>query len=200
MIINIAGTSGSGKSHLIRAFMTWAKEQGGKINPLTEELRKLPSGYDVTFKKRKPIHIIGPYEKADTAGCDVLRNIEVAYSYIHDAYDAGKDVIFEGLFMMNMTRGPQMVEKYDHMYIIHFTDPLATCIASINSRREARGEGPLLKKENTVGNFKRANNYADRMAAAGASVIKTKRDKALGLLVGTLGFDIKHDRIGNHGI
>lgn len=187
MIVNIAGTSGSGKSYLVRQFMGWADGKG-VLKPLydPDQSTKRPIGYDVILPKSNIIHIVGPYEKSDTAGCDILRNVETAYECIHEAYDAGKTVIFEGLFMMNMTRGPQLVELYGDVRVIQLADPLAVCIASINDRREGRGEGPLLKKENTVGNFKRANNYCDKMRAAGATVVRTKREDALDRLLSVL--------------
>jgi ABC-type dipeptide/oligopeptide/nickel transport system ATPase component len=199
VIINISGTSGSGKSHLVRSFISWA-EDGGVVKSLYAEERKNPIGYDVILPKRKRVvHIVGPYGDADTAGCDVLRNVEAAYERIHEAYDAGKDVLFEGLFMMNMTRGPQMVEQYgygDRVYVIQLTDPLPVCFASISTRRERRGEGKLLSKENTTSNFKRSNSYCIKMRGAGAEVISTKRSEALGVLVDLLGYDLKHNSVG----
>jgi hypothetical protein len=202
MIISIAGTSGSGKSTLVRNFMKWAGKMGVVKAIHRDGFPSYPVGYDIIMPHTKMIHVVGPYGGADTAGCDVLRKIDAAYDRIDAAFKANKHVIFEGLFMMNMTRGPQMVELYGDtpIHVIHLSDPLAVAIASINARREARGEGPLLNKDNTIGNFTRAKNYSDKMRAAGAHVVSVKRAEALGVLVGLLGFDLKHDRVGNFGI
>lgn len=186
MIINIAGTSGSGKTHLIRGFLAWAKSRG-VVKSCYIDGRKEPIGYDIILPRSKTIHLVGAYENADTAGCDTIRDVVWAFDYIKEQSELNKHVVYEGLFMMNMTRGPQMAEELGNVTVLQLTDPLAVCIASINDRREARGEGPLRKKENTIGNFKRADNYAGKMRMAGAAIIRTNRDKALGLLVGLLG-------------
>ena len=190
MIVNIAGTSGSGKSHLVRDFIKWVK-QFGIVKPCFIDDRKDPIGYDIILKHSKTIHLVGAYENADTAGCDTIRDVVWLYEYILEQHRAGKDVIYEGLFMMNMTRGPQLAAETNSVYVIRLSDPLAVCIASINDRRKARGEGPLLKKENTESNFKRSESYCDKMRRAGARVNSVKRNMALEHLVMLLGYDLK---------
>jgi thymidylate kinase len=190
MIINIAGTSGSGKSTLVRAFIDWA-EKYGVVKPCYIDDRKEPIGYDVFLKHSKTIHLVGAYEDADTAGCDTIRDVVWIYDYIRRKHDAGSHVVYEGLFMMNMTRGPQLAAETNSVYVIRLSDPLAVCIASINKRRKARGEGPLLKKENTESNFKRSESYCDKMRRAGARVTSVKRAMALIHLVNLLGFDLR---------
>jgi hypothetical protein len=186
MIINVAGTSGSGKSYLVREFFTWAREHG-VVKPCHIDDRKDPIGYDIILKSKKTIHVVGTYETADTAGCDSIRDVVWIYDYVRNQHDAGKTVIFEGLFMMNMTRGPQLAAETEAVTVLQLTDPLAVCIQSIDKRREARGEGRLLKKENTTSNFKRAGSYCDKMRAAGAAVVRTKRENALEALFDVLG-------------
>lgn len=190
MIINIAGTSGSGKSTLVRAFIDWA-DKWGVVKPCYIDDRKEPIGYDVILKASKTIHLVGAYENADTAGCDTIRDVVWIFDYILKQYEAGKHVIYEGLFMMNMTRGSQLAVETNSVHVIRLADPLAVCISSINTRRSARGEGPLLKKENTVSNFKRSESYCDKMRRAGARVNSVKRAEALEHLVTLLGFNIR---------
>jgi hypothetical protein len=187
MIINIAGTSGSGKSHLVRDFIKWVGDKRGLVKPRYKDGRKEPIGYDVSIKGHNPIHIVGAYESADSAGCDNIHDVAWVYNYIKNQA-IGFDVLYEGLFMMNMTRGPQLAAENGNMTVIQLADPLSVCIASIDARREARGEGKLLKKENTIGNFKRAASYCDKMSAAGAQVIRTKRAEALPVLIELFGF------------
>lgn len=190
MIINVSGTSGSGKSHLVRAFFDWA-DKFGVVKKCYIDDRKEPIGYDIILKHSKPIHIVGAYENADTAGCDTVRDVVWLYDYILGQHRAGKHVVYEGLFMMNMTRGPELAAETNSVYVIRLSDPLAVCIASINERRKARGEGPLLKKENTESNFKRSGSYCDKMRRAGARVVSVKRAMALEQLVNLLGFDLR---------
>lgn len=184
MIVQIAGTSGSGKSYLVRQFLAWGAKNG-KVTECKAGTKLV--GYDVKVKEYYPIHVIGPYrEGVDTAGCDSIRNIDQVFALIAQAEDENKDVLFEGLFMMNHTRGPQLVEKYEAVKVVQLTDPLAVCLQSINDRRSARGDDKLLSKKNTEGNYVRAANYCDKMYSAGAGVIRTKRADALEALLEAL--------------
>lgn len=185
MIINIAGTSGSGKSHLVRGFINWA-EKRGVVKPCYKDDRKDPIGYDIILPKERTIHVVGHYGEADSGGCDTIRNVNWIYDYIEEQYNAGKVVLYEGLFMMNMIRGPILAAETNCVYVLQFTDPLAVCIASIDKRRASRGDKRLLKKENTIGNFRRANSYCDKMRAAGAEVIRVRRTEAFDTLVRTI--------------
>ena len=187
MIVNIAGTSGSGKSHLVRGFISWA-EKHGEVKPLYIEDRKEPIGYDVLVHRFRPqtVHIVGAYSTAHSGGCDNIRDVGWVYDYIRKQYKTKDVVLYEGLFMMNMTKGPQLAAETEAVTVIQLTAPLSVCIASINLRRAERGEGPLLKKVNTVGNYRRAENYCDKMRAAGASIVRTNRVEALDTLLDTL--------------
>ena len=194
MIINVAGTSGSGKTHLIRGFLAWAGKRG-IVKPCFTEERKSPIGYDIILpRKQRPVkfvpHVVGAYEDVDSAGCDTFRDVVWIFDHIRKQHEAGRDVIYEGLFMMNMTRGPQLAAEFgEELCVLQLAVPLSVCLASINARREARGEGPLRNKENTVGNYKRAENYCVKMRGAGARVIRVKREEALPALLEVLGSD-----------
>jgi len=84
------------------------------------------------------------------------------------------------LFVMNMTRGPQLLEEQGVDFaVLQLTTPMATCIASINDRRAERGEGALENKKNTQDNYRRATNYCAAMRESGARVFKVSRDEAL---------------------
>lgn len=185
MIINIAGTSGAGKSHLIRDFMRWATKYG-KPQPVYVEGRGAPMGYDIPLgKDRWPIHLVGYYGDAGTGGCDTIRDVVSVFSWIEEQSEAAY-VLYEGLFVMNMTRGPQlavaMIEQGLDFYVLRLTTPLTTCFASINSRRAQRGEGALQNKKNTENNYIRAKNYCVKMRDVGATVIPVEREEALEVL------------------
>lgn len=189
MIIQIAGTGGSGKSRLMRAFIGWAKERSGQMSTCYLEGRNVPVGYDLTGVRgvAKGIHIIGAYQNWDTGGCDTIKNLPLLMSLIREAHAQGKHVLYEGLFVMNMTRGPVLAQEVGReLAILQLTTPLTTCIAGINSRREARGEGRLLAKHNTQGNFIRAQNYCAVMAGAGARVFRITRSNGLDYMLDLL--------------
>lgn len=183
MIIQVAGTSGAGKSYLMRQFMACALQQTRLGDPAK------PSGYDLRFRGvADPVHVVGSYETVGTTvGCDTIRDVVKLYDLILEQRGLGKHVVFEGLFVMNQTRGPQLAQDYtDEVVVLQLTTPLATCIASIDKRREARGVGPLATLDNTKGNYVRAQNYCMRMREAGARVYKVTRGEALPKLLGVL--------------
>lgn len=187
MIVNIAGTSGAGKTYLVREFMEWAEGEG-VLKPRYLDGRKLPIGYDLILKGERTLHIAGSYEDTPTSGCDTIKDVVWAYDYIREQHDAGKNVLYEGLFMMNMTRGPQLAEEIGSGFHIIWLDvPLAICFAAINERRAKLGQGPLHTKHNTRNNFIRARNYSDAMRGVGAAVIRVNRQQAMSALRAVLG-------------
>lgn len=189
MIINIAGTSGSGKSHLMRTFLAWVKEHRGKVEEEFGEGRGAPIGYQIGLPKLRPIYVVGSY-RTPTGGCDTMHDVQELFSAVREKYEAGFNILYEGLFVMNMTRGPQLAADVGRDFcVLHLTTPLATCMASINSRRAERGKGVLENKENTVSNYKRANSYTARMRDAGARVFKVSRDEGLDKILELLGLE-----------
>lgn len=183
MVINIAGTSGSGKSHLMRAFFRWAEERG-ELARVRVSGSARTIGYNIKLKGfQRPIHIVGAYE-SPTGGCDTIRDVAYVFERVLNKWCEGYQVLYEGLFVMNMTRGPQLVEAVEgDLTVLKLTTPLSVCFSSINSRRAERGEGKLLTKQNTEGNYVRAENYCSKMAGAGARVVRVSRDQALDSLI-----------------
>lgn len=172
MIIQICGTSGSGKSHLMRSFLKLAK----KVELEHIKGRAAPISY---YLPKQDLVILGAYD-APTGGCDTIHDIAQVFGLVRRHHEAGVHVLFEGLFCMNQTRAPQLAQEVGKNYVVlQLTTPLATCLASINARRAERGEEALETKKNTIDNYKRAENFCYRMRDAGARVIKVDREEAL---------------------
>lgn len=178
MIIQIAGTSGSGKSFLMEKLLAKCK-----LAPMYEAGRKTPIAYLASLKGAAQFHVIGSYETdGTTKGCDTIRNVEDIYRLLRALSLGGANVVFEGLFVMNQTRGPQLAADRP-VTVLQLTTPLAVCKVGIDARRAVRGEGPLDKMDNTKSNHRRAEKYCASMREAGARVIKVDRDAALELLI-----------------
>lgn len=188
-VLNIAGTSGSGKSHLMRSFIDWAMERG-KVKEVWSDKEHAMAGYEFAMKRfDRPIHIVGAYD-TPTGGCDTARSAVKIFDIVREQYALGKHVLYEGLFVMNHTRGTQLAaELGEELCIIQLTTPYSVCIASINVRRGARGDGKLLTKDNTRGNYVRAENYCTKMRGAGARVIRVAREKGLETMISVLSGD-----------
>jgi len=166
----------------MRSFLKWArKDKGLKEEPLFVAGRESPVAY--LFKTQQDggtsAAVLGAYE-SPTGGCDTIHDIAKVFELVKLHYVMGEHVLFEGLFCMNQTRGPALAaEVGKKLVVLQLTTPLATCLASINSRRAERGEGELATQKNTKDNYKRAENYCYRMRDAGARVIKVNRDEGL---------------------
>lgn len=175
MIVQIAGTSGSGKSFLVRQFM-----EGGELTEDVEDGRIL--GYDLQRPDlRRPVYILGRYGDVDTAGCDTIKGVEKIYYMVRCAHEVGYHVLFEGLFAMNQTRGPALAQELGRQITIMLLEvPLGVCYKSVNQRRSRRGEDVRTVWGNTRGNYVRAQNYTARMREAGARAMVVSREEAVG--------------------
>ena len=182
MIVNIAGTSGSGKSHLMRSVLAKAK----KCTPVFDGTKV--RGYELVFRGIKgKAYVLGAYD-VPTGGCDTSGSAIEIFEMLPSIIPAYTHVLYEGLFVMNMSRAPQLAEEYGRdMCVIQLTTPLATCLTSVNARRAERGAGVLADTKNTQDNYRRATNYCLKMRDAGARVIRTAREDALEKILEVLG-------------
>lgn len=183
MIVSIAGTSGSGKTTLARALIAQATERvdvKGDKDRVLGAILELP-GKLSTF-------LVGRYQDGlQTCGCDTIKDVVRVYELVDEYAKLGFNVVYEGLFVMNHTRGPELARRHrGNTTVIRLTNSLEECKRSVNERRAAQGEGPLESWKNTEGNHKRATNYGDKMRNAGANVIYTKREVALERLMEAL--------------
>jgi hypothetical protein len=175
-IINIAGTNGSGKSTVVR----WLLDQALEKTPVMQEGRSIPIGYDLVLPKIETVvHVMGAYE-VPTGGCDTIKDVRIAFDHLVSQVKEGKHIVYEGAFVMNMQRGPEMVQQLaEHrVYVLLLTTPLAACFQAIAARRAENGEGVFVQRKNIEGHHVRAQNYSSKMRQAGATVKRVTREEA----------------------
>ena len=145
MIINIRGTSGSGKSSLVRKLL---------LNPVYtgrtrcyEKDRKQPIGYVYHRSDNRPnLAVIGHYE-TDCGGCDTISKMEHIFDLVKKSASAGMDVVFEGLLISadvkRTTELWQWLQEREApfaakpgMLVVALDVPLEVCLASVNERRQ----------------------------------------------------------------
>jgi hypothetical protein len=177
MIINIAGTSGAGKTAVVRRLIAHSRyaatlktyEQGeiGRIVHLGE----------------RSIFIAGRYDdNLDSGGCDCIKDIAFWYNTVWNQAQT-HDVVFEGLFVMNHTRGLDLTNRCVKagiaFHVIHLTTSLDMCKESINERRARRGQEPFTRSwDNVEGNVIRARNFTAKVKQLGATVYHLDRAAA----------------------
>ena len=164
MIIQVAGTNGSGKSTVVQQVLASATEQLGSAVRLlgVQEL----------------VGVVGDYGQAPSGGCDGLKPDE-AYHRVAAAAQKFDHVLFEGIFVMNQTRGPLLLQELGLPWtVVLLMTTMGTCLSSINQRRAVRAAGDLRNLRNVENNYKRAQNYTARMRDVGARVIRVSREAA----------------------
>lgn len=188
MIVHIAGTSGSGKSHLVRGLLASAKyreqvSEAGRSAPLGYILRGLPG---VT----REVHVVGAYEAPSSGGCDTFGGdgrVERLYSTILNQHNQERHVVYEGIMMMNHTRGLDLLRQVRGMLtVIQLKTPLAECILAVGQRRVAAGKPADFNTKNTEDTFRRTDRYCFKLRQAGGRVIGVSRADAPGVLMEAL--------------
>jgi hypothetical protein len=139
MLINVRGTSGSGKSTVVRKLLG----QFG-CHPIYDLLGSdRPEAYRLIgapFKSR--VYVLGPYA-ARCGGCDALSTIDLLIELLR-AYSVKGDVIFEGLIISSMYGSiGEFLESYGKDAVIAFlTTSRERCYQQLCKRQaEGRARG-----------------------------------------------------------
>lgn len=134
MVINIRGTSGSGKSYVMRKVLAGlpdARPIHGALGP------KRPEAY---FRAgSKPVAIIGPYG-TEIGGCDVVvgsLGIQGCIELFKKYHDRGASVLFEGLILSSMwgAVGEWMESVKRECVIVHLSTSLEDCRRGLDRRQ-----------------------------------------------------------------
>lgn len=174
-IIHVCGTMGSGKTTLIRTWMAGL--------PFTEVANGRPRPVAYVCVERQ-LWVVGPYSAdLQTSGCDACKNTPENYAEVLHRFEQGHTVVYEGLFMMNHTRGLALLRAArGAVTVLRLTTPLEDCRAGVLARRAAQGNTDPLPprfEDGLRGNDVRARNYAHKMKGAGATVLRVSREEAL---------------------
>lgn len=136
MIIQIRGTSGSGKSTIVRNILELFPKE--KVKPVMRVGRKRPIAY--RCKSDPDLAIIGHYE-TKCGGCDTIsipgQSYPMIFELIQRNAQMGRNVLFEGLLISGDVKWSSQLSKMDFR-IIELSTSLEECLDSINTRRELR--------------------------------------------------------------
>lgn len=210
MIINIRGTSGSGKSTIIRELFKLARDRS-VWDPLWSEIpqdllprnekgelkkRKQPWGYvlEMPAPFRRNVVVIGHYETA-CGGCDTIPSFDLGFALVRAAHKCGYDVVYEGLlYSADSERTLSLHRDGLDLRVIALNTPLDDCIASVNERRQSskraqkraeKGEEKLpdVNPKNTESKFKGTQSTMAKLQAAGVKAHWCSREGAIQRLV-----------------
>lgn len=155
MLINVRGTSGSGKSTVVFELM-----KRYKTTPLDLDAKERPSNYQIDLPNGEKLFVIGRYS-TQCGGCDGIGdNLEVMRRAEH--YAKRGHVLFEGL-LLSSTYGAlgAWSEQYKKRMVFAFLDtPLETCLERVNARRRKRGVMEPVNPLNTTSKWNNCRGCA----------------------------------------
>jgi thymidylate kinase len=172
VIINVRGTSGAGKTTVVRSLMAQCPHQAilGVLG------LRLPEAYELKLPRCEPVYIIGPY-LTPCGGCDRILPFALIPTLI-EKYAQQGHVLFEGMLIATCygVIGQLLMETPDST-VLFLDTPLDVCIARVKARRRAAGNlrpfNPklLAQKHATIARLKdkfgtRAISVSDRDATA----------------------------------
>lgn len=181
-VINIRGTSGSGKTTVVRRLM----EQ--HMND-TVDVRGIFGGRERLIGHRlDSLFILGNYSGADCGGCDGFSWKGAADDICARVVEEARHgpVVFEGLMCSGY--GTQRfidLQQHEHvqLHILQLTTPLADCLASVQERRvkaaAKKGKDPLpLNPKNTSEKWHGTMKGSQNLERVGIAVEYVGRDAA----------------------
>lgn len=178
MIIQIRGTSGSGKSTIVRKVMDHYSRQ----ESIYMEGRKQPLAYNMRGRKGTGYrtYILGHYE-IPTGGADTLSNKGNEWITNH-ILEKSQDshILYEGLMMSGGTKQSFIMYKNvkELLHIIFLNTPLDVCLDSVRQRRLARGNIDPLNPKTTTDTHRKSKNYYKKLKDAGVNAESLSREEA----------------------
>ena len=167
MIINIRGTSGSGKTHTVRSFMN---AYGPDISiPLDGK----STAAHVFYYKMQPVYLIGSYKNV-CGGCDAIPTQDIACSLVRHFSKFGH-VLFEGLLMSHLFARynalyNELTEVGEKFVIAYMDTPLELSIERVKQRRLDKGNTKEFNPQNTISHHESTLTTYDKFKKVGADV------------------------------
>ena len=135
VIVNPRGTSGSGKTELVRRVLSdygWGK--GGQVEPVYREGRARPIAYQLRHPLGgRPLAVLGHYE----ATAVVDGGMDEAFRLVGEYASGGYDVLFEGLLLSGEHRRSAALAEAHELHVLCLSAPLDRCIRNVIARRRA---------------------------------------------------------------
>lgn len=193
--IQIHGTSGAGKTTLMRRIMDDAAETEADLpipyivhswtDKKTQKLKtktfQLGCYYVLSaLHAQTPFLVAGSYS-ATCGGLDSLSAPGIAdtfYPELKKIADAGHTILMEGLIQMSMGRALDLVASGYEVKAFFLSTPLDECLRRIDERRAAAGKGPLENHENTVTKFNDKPRIMKKLQEGGVSCNSVSCDEA----------------------
>lgn len=141
LVINPRGTSGAGKTELVRRIMTEYAAAGARAEPLRRPGRPRPVGWRFAPPGGAcPLAVVGHYE-ATRGGCDTIPltdgGLDAAFRLADEFAREGYAVLLEGLQLSGDHARTAALAGSHRVHVLHLDTPLEACIRHVVARRRA---------------------------------------------------------------
>lgn len=185
MIVNLRGTSGSGKSTIAFAIMAKSLEKTAITVPGTRG--ELIQGYEMRVSEApyyKKLRVVGKYE-TQCGGCDGINTQNETERRVRTWHGEGYHVLFEGLLISHIYgRWAQVAKDCKPFRFVFLDTPLDVCIERVKQRRLSKGNDKPLNTDNTVQKWKDARRVFDKAKADGLEPVWMNSDTAAEEILG----------------
>lgn len=178
MIIQLRGTSGSGKTTAMRK----VKDALGKWTPHFTDGRRRPLYYTLAGVGTKVVYLLGHYEIA-CGGCDTLGSARAVYDLLDDLKSTNPSALFlaEGLLLSEDVKWTSCYPAATR--VVFLSTPLEKCLAQIAARRAADGNDKPLDPRNTTNRVRTIERARGKLGAAGVYCRILAPDQAPGVIL-----------------
>lgn len=181
MIVQIRGTSGAGKSYIVRDIMARFSDK----EEVFREGRKQPIKY-ILYNGIRSLVVPGHYNRP-CGGCDTIKTNEETFGIVMDAARDDQNVLFEGIMAQDAAlKWMEPIKEFPHL-IVGLTTPIEECLAGIQQRRDGRGDTRPLNPNNTVNRARSQERALDKLLGMGFKVERLGREEALARIRMVLG-------------
>ena len=172
-VINIRGTSGCGKTTIVRNIL-----QHGVWETWRDEHNKILAYYN----KNLNWAVVGSYENT-CGGCDGIKTQDEAEYRIQFLIDSGFNVLFEGLVISTITgRWGELARKNSEKsnFLFYYVNtPIEECIERVKKRRFDAGNVKPFNEENTRNRVKAIETTFQKLSQSGCYCIKESQENIM---------------------
>lgn len=149
MILQVRGTSGSGKTTVMRKVMQILRDWGWNDAPVYVEKRRNPLYY-VGKLNGLSVIVLGAYtDYSQCGGCDTIGSArqvaELTARLLND--DPSSTILQEGLLLSEDVKWSSQMSD---LRVYYLATPLEQCLRQIEGRRREAGNDKPLNPDNTV--------------------------------------------------
>jgi len=188
MIINIRGTSGSGKTTIAREIMDCYEK--GKPQYVTGRSR--PLCYIFERKREsyvgRPLVVLGSYENV-CGGADGISNRDQLFAIVRYWDGRNCDVLFEGLlYSEEFARTARLHADGRKLLVVGLTTTVDVCLERVNNRRrERKPDAEDVNPDNTTRRVGVIARAIERLEEVGVRAVCTDATQAALLIKKELG-------------